>query len=156
MAYEEVTTFEPPPDTHTHLLIDAWYMARRIWQAARRRGWDVTGGLKSNRGMRVIEPDGTRWWVRVDEYAASLRADDFEPVLWPTQEGDKIVYAHLVQTWVRKLEPCQVLSGSLPRTLTWSTPAIGPPAAWMTPWSKLSAMLLSFGPSKSCLPTSRS
>jgi hypothetical protein len=22
MAYEEVTTFEPPPDTHTHLLID--------------------------------------------------------------------------------------------------------------------------------------
>lgn len=104
MAYEEVTTLEPPPDTHTHLLIDCWYMARRIW-----RGWDVTGELKSNRVMRVIAPDGTRRWVKVHEYAASLTADDFEEVLWPREEGDKAVYAHLVKTWVRKLGPCQVL-----------------------------------------------
>jgi len=112
MAYEEVTTFEPPPDSHTHLLVDCWYMARRIWRAARRRGWDVTGGLKSNRVMRVINPDGTRRWVKVREYAASLTADDFEEALWPTEEGDKasplralaqrVVYAHLVKTWVRK------------------------------------------------------
>lgn len=109
MAYEDVTTFEPPPDTHTHLLVDTWYMARRIWRAARRRGWDVTGGLSCNRVMRMIDPDGTRRWLRVDEYAAALTADDFEPVIWPTQEGDKVVYAHLVKTWVRKLGPCQVL-----------------------------------------------
>ena len=44
VTIEEVTTFEPPPDTHTHLLIDSWYMAKRIWRAARWRGWDVTGG----------------------------------------------------------------------------------------------------------------
>jgi hypothetical protein len=109
MAYEEVTTFEPPPDTHTHLLMDTWYMAKCIWRAARRRGWDVSGGLKGNRVMRVIDPDGTRRWVRADEYAAGLTTDDFIEVIWPTQEGDKVVYAHLVKTWVRKLGPCQVL-----------------------------------------------
>ena len=109
MAYEEVTSFEPSPDTHTHLLLDAWYMAKRIWRAARRRGWDVTGGLKANRVMRVIDPDGTRRWESVSKYAASLTRDDFEEVLWPTKEGDKLVYAHLVKTWVRGLGPCQVL-----------------------------------------------
>jgi hypothetical protein len=109
MAYEEVTTFEPPPSTHTHVLIDCWYMAKRIWRAARQRGWDVTGGLKSNRVLRMIEPDGRRRWMKVREYAASLTADDFEEVTWPTKEGDKVVYAHLVKTWVRKLGPCQVL-----------------------------------------------
>jgi len=109
MAYKEVTTFEPPPHTHTHLLIDCWYMAKRIWRTARQRGWDITGGLKSNRMMRVIDPDGTRRWVKVREYAASLSAADFEAVFWPTEEGDKVVYAHLVRTWVRKLGPCQVL-----------------------------------------------
>jgi hypothetical protein len=127
MAHEEVSTFEPPPDTHTHLLIDSWYMARRIWRAARRRDWDVTGGLKCNRVMRLIEPDGTRRWVRVDQYAAGLTADDFDPVLWPTAAGDKVVYAHLVNTWVRKLGPCQVLivkldpNDDLEHTRYWAT-----------------------------------
>jgi hypothetical protein len=127
MAYEEVTTFEPLPDTHTHLLIDSWYMAKHIWRAARQRGWDVTGGLRCNRVMRQIEPDGTRRWLRVDAYAATLTADDFEPVLWPTEEGDKVVYAHLVKTWVRKLGPCQVLivkldpDDDLEHTRYWAT-----------------------------------
>jgi len=109
MAYEEVSTFEPLPHTHTHLLVDSWYMARRIWRAARQRGWDVTGGLKSNRVMRLVNPDGRRRWLAVREYAATLTAEDFEAVVWPTQEGEKVVYAHLVRTWVRKLGPCQVL-----------------------------------------------
>jgi hypothetical protein len=127
MAYEEVTTFEPPPDTHTHLLMDSWYMAKRIWRAARQRGWDVTGGLKSNRVMRVIDPDGTRRWVPVRQYAAGLTPDDFEAVLWPTEEGDKVVYAHLVKTWVRGLGPCQVLivkpdpDDDLEQTRYWAT-----------------------------------
>jgi hypothetical protein len=127
MAYEEVTTFEPPPDTHTHLLIDAWYMAKRIWRAARERGWDVTGGLKSNRVMRVIDPNGTRRWVAARRYAAGLTADDFTPVVRPTEEGDKVVYAHLVKTWVRGLGPCQVLivkpdpDADLEHTRYWAT-----------------------------------
>jgi hypothetical protein len=109
LAYQEVTTFTPPPDTHTHLLMDSWYTAKRIWKAALARGWDVTAGLKSNRVMRWMDPDGTRPWLPAHKYAASLSADDFKPVIWPTQEGNKVVHAHLVQTWVRKLGPCQVL-----------------------------------------------
>lgn len=109
LAYQEVTTFTPPPGTHTHLLIDTWYLARRIWRAARVRGWDVTAGLKANRVMRRVDPDGTRHWVSVREYAAGLSADAFQEVLWPTEGGGKVVYAHLVRTWVRKLGPCQVL-----------------------------------------------
>ena len=109
MAYEDVTTFEPPTDTHTHLLADTWYMAKHIWKAARKRDWDVTGGIACNRIMRRIDPDGTRRWLRVDEYGASLEADEFDKVLWPRQEGEKHVYAHLVETWIRKLGPCQLL-----------------------------------------------
>ncbi len=109
MAYQTVTTFVPPPGTHTHLLVDTWYMAKRVWKAARQRGWDVTGGLKSNRVIRLVASDGTRQWRPVSSYAAGLRPDDFTPVSWPTQDGDKTVYAHLLKTWVRKLGPCQVL-----------------------------------------------
>jgi hypothetical protein len=109
LAYHDIITFEPPAATHTHLLTDSWYMARRIWRAARQRDWDVSGGLKSNRVMRLRATDGSHSWLEVRHYAATLSADDFQPVLWPTQEGDKQVYAHLVKTWVRKLGPCQVL-----------------------------------------------
>jgi hypothetical protein len=109
LAYQEVTTFEPAPDTQTHLLADSWYAARRIWRAALQRGWDMTTGLRSNRPMRLIEPDGSHRWLSVSQYAATLTADDFTAVAWPTQDGEKIVYAHLVKTWVRKLGPCQVL-----------------------------------------------
>jgi hypothetical protein len=111
MAYQEVTTFEPAPDTQTHLLTDscAARAARRIWRAALQRGWDVTCGLRSNRPMRLIEPDGSHRWLSVSEYAATLTADDFTAIAWPTQDNKKIVYAHLVKTWVRKLGPCQVL-----------------------------------------------
>ena len=45
----------------------------------------------------------------MDEYAAGLSGDDFTPVIWPTQEDEKVVYAHVVTTWVRGLGPCQVL-----------------------------------------------
>ncbi len=122
-----MATFELPPGTHTHVLIDCRYMAKRIWRAAQRRGWNVTGGLKSNRVMRLIDPDGTRRWVKVREYAADLTPEDFCEVLWPTEEGDKVVYAHLVKTWVRGLGPCQVLivkldpDDDLEHTRYWAT-----------------------------------
>jgi hypothetical protein len=109
LAYTAITTFEPPPDTHTHVLVDSWYLAKRIWRAARQRGWDISGGLKANRVMRLIAPDGTREWLAVRDYAARLTAADFTETVWPQEDGDKVVYAHLVKTWVRKLGPCQVL-----------------------------------------------
>lgn len=58
---------------------------------------------------------------------AGLTADDFDEVIWPTKEGDKVVYAHLVKTWVRKLGPCQILivkldpDGDLEHTHYWAT-----------------------------------
>lgn len=109
MAEDQIQTFEPPPDTHTHVVVDSWYLNKRIWHATQRRGWDITGGLKCNRSIRWVASDGQRAWMRIDTYAARLTADDFQPVVWPNQEGGQIVYAHLIRTRVRKLGACQVL-----------------------------------------------
>jgi len=109
LAVQAIHSFQPQPDAHTHVLTDAWYTNGRTWRAARQRGWDITGGLKSNRQLRGVGSDGQRQWLSLAEYAAGLRAADFQAVAWPTQEGGKTVYAHLVRTRVKKLGACQVL-----------------------------------------------
>lgn len=109
LAVQVIQTFQPQPDTHTHVLTDAWYTNRRTWRAAQERHWDFTGGLKANRQLRVVGADGQRGWQSLAAYAAGLEATDFEAVVWPTQDEDKTVYAHLVRTRVKKLGACQVL-----------------------------------------------
>lgn len=109
MAVQTIETFMPPADTQTHVLIDSWYVNKRVWRTARQRGWDLTGGLKSNRQLRQTAPDEQRIWVSVTDYAVSLPRDSFSPVVWPNQEGGEIVYGHLVRTKVKKLGACQVL-----------------------------------------------
>jgi hypothetical protein len=109
LAVHEIETFNPPPDTHTHVLADSWYVAKQVWRAVRQRGWDFTGGLKANRQLRISLADGQRMWQRVDQYAAGLAPDDFQPVFWPSQEGGRQVYGHLVRTRIKKLGACQVL-----------------------------------------------
>lgn len=109
MAISAIQTFEPPPETHTHVLVDTWYVAKQVWRAVRQRGWDMTGGLKCNRQLRITTADGERQWQRVDEYAANLASDDFQLVSWPSQEGGRQVYGHLVRTRIKKLGACQVL-----------------------------------------------
>lgn len=109
MTIHAIETFEPAPNTHTHLLVDSWYVAKQVWRAARQRGWDMTGGLKCNRGLRITTADGERQWQRVDDYAANLASDDFQAVVWPSQEGGRQVYGHLVRTRLKKLGACQVL-----------------------------------------------
>jgi len=109
MALQTIQTFEPSPDTATHVLMDSWYTNKRIWRACRQRSWDITAGLKSNRQVRTILPDGERVWRSVAEYAASLTAEDFQPVIWPNQEGGQLVYGHVLRTKVKKLGACQVL-----------------------------------------------
>lgn len=47
--------------------------------------------------------------MRVDDYAAELPNDAFQPVVWPNQEGGQMVYAYLIRTKVKKLGACQVL-----------------------------------------------
>lgn len=109
LAVEEIRRFEPVPGTHTHLLVDAWYHCRQVRRAARGRGWDVSGGLKSNRKMRFITEDGHRQWLTLAEYAATLKPEDWQQATWPAQQGGHTVYVHAIRTWVRKLGPTLVL-----------------------------------------------
>jgi hypothetical protein len=109
MAVEELEQFEPVPGTHTHVLVDSWYHCKRVRKAARNRGWDFSGGLKSNRKMRIIAQDGSRQWLSLSEYAATLEPEDWDEAIWPSQQGGHPVYVHAVRTWVRKLGPTLVL-----------------------------------------------
>jgi hypothetical protein len=117
LAEEQMCRFEPVAGTRTHVLMDSWYTCRRLWRLALARGWAITGGLKANRKMRVevakepgVQGAGSRMYVTLPQYAASLRAEAFTDVGWPHEDGTmRPVYAHLVKTFVRKLGPCQVL-----------------------------------------------
>jgi len=109
MAVEQIDTFEPVPDTRTHVLIDSWYHCKQVRRAAQKRGWQLSGALKSNRVMRLIAEDGTRMWIKLSAYAAGLKREDWSEVTWPSAEGGQKMYAHLVVTWVRKLGPTLLL-----------------------------------------------
>jgi hypothetical protein len=109
LALQSIEGFEPVPDTQTHLLIDSWYHCRQVRRAAQARGWDVSGGLKSNRIMRLMAEDGRREWLSVSQYAARLGRHEWQEVLWPSAQGGQTMYAHLVQTWIRKLGPTLLL-----------------------------------------------
>src|SRR5947209_4264667 len=80
----------PVAGTRTHVLAARWYAAKRLWRAARARGFLITTGLKANRSLRV--PDATTergWrWQRLDAYAAGLTADAFTLVDWPRHGDD--------------------------------------------------------------------
>ena len=109
MAVNQIEDFEPVEGTHTHVLIDSWYHCRRVRSAAHKRGWEVSGGLKSNRFMRLIHEDGNREWLKLSEYAAHLTREDWQEVTWPSEQGGQTVYAHRIVTWVRKLGPTLLL-----------------------------------------------
>jgi SRSO17 transposase len=106
-----ILTFEPVDGTLTHVLLDAWYTSKRIWRAARERGFLITSGLKCNRSLRVADPHSTRGWLwqRLDEYATQLTAEQYQKVTWPNQCEQREVYVHVVRTQVRKLYTCQVI-----------------------------------------------
>ena len=104
--------FRPLSGTLTHVLLDSWFSAKRIWKAARSRGFLITTGLKSNRSLRVADADSPRgWrWQRLSEYAATLTEADYQLMPWPSQgEEPRQVWVHVVSTRVRKLYRCQVV-----------------------------------------------
>jgi SRSO17 transposase len=107
-----IREFEPVADTRTHVLLDAWYSAKRIWKAARERGFEITTGLKSNRLVRIREK-GARagWqWLRLDAYAKRLSDKDYQQLAWPRQDGEgRMVLVHVVTTVVQKLGRLQLL-----------------------------------------------
>jgi hypothetical protein len=109
MAVEEIEQFEPVPGTQTHVLIDSWYHCKQVRRAAHKRGWEVSGGLKSNRVMRLKQADGSREWLKLSAYAAGLSREVWVEVTWPSAEGGQKVYAHLVSSWIRKLGPTLLL-----------------------------------------------
>jgi hypothetical protein len=109
LAEKVIQEFEPLPDTHTHVLIDSWYVNKRIWKAVKARQWDLTGGLKKNHKLRTTDVEGQLIWMAVADYAAELPEEAFQPVLWPNQDGGQTVYAFLIRTRVKKLGVCQVL-----------------------------------------------
>jgi hypothetical protein len=109
LTVQEIEQFQPVEGTQTHLLIDSWFHCRKVRRAAQKRGWEVSGGLKSNRTLRQINPDGSRTWCKLADYAATLKAEDWQQAGWPSQEGDRPVYVHTVQTWIRKLGPILLL-----------------------------------------------
>ena len=109
LAVAEIEQFEPPPETYTHVLIDSWFHCKRVRKAAQKRGFEVSGGLKSNRVMRLIAADGSREWISLSTYAARLTREDWQAVEWPSTEGGQKLYAHLLLTWIRKLGPTLLL-----------------------------------------------
>jgi hypothetical protein len=92
-------------DTQTHVLVDSWFHCKQVRKAAQKRNWNFSGGLKSNRVMRLIAEDGTREWLKLSEYATRLKREDWQEVTWPSEKGGQKMYAHLICTWVRKLGP---------------------------------------------------
>jgi len=90
--------------------IDSWFGCKRIWKAARDRGFLITSGLKCNRSLRIADPQrGGERWQRVDEYAASLSPEQYQKTYWPSQDEPREVYVHVVRTRVRKLYTCQLV-----------------------------------------------
>lgn len=109
LAVHQIEGFEPVVGTQTHVLIDNWYHCKQVRRAAQKRGWEVSGGLKSNRVMRRIAEDGSREWLKLSEYATGLGRADWQEVVWPSEQGGQKLYVHLVQTWIRKLGPTLLL-----------------------------------------------
>jgi hypothetical protein len=109
LAEQVIADFEPLPDTRTEVLIDSWYVNKRIWKAVKARHWDLTGGLKKNHKLRTIDVEGQPVWMEVADYAVELPNETFQPVIWPNQAGGQTVYAYLIRTKVKKLGACQVL-----------------------------------------------
>lgn len=109
LACQAIEQLAPVEGSHTHVLMDSWFHCKKVRRTAQKRGWDVSGGLKSNRIMRQVQADNRRTWPTLAAYAASLTAADWQAAHWPAQAGDRPVYVHTVTTWIRKLGPTRLL-----------------------------------------------
>jgi hypothetical protein len=103
LAVGRVLAFDAAKGTHTHVLVDSWYMNKSLYRAARQRGFAISGGIKKNRQIRVTSESGEQLQIALNEYAASLEAEDFELLDWPNEQGGRTIYGHLIQTHVKNL-----------------------------------------------------
>jgi hypothetical protein len=104
-----IRSFEPVAGTRTHVVLDSWYCAKCLWKAARQRGFAITTGMKSNRWLRIADPNEPRgWrWQRLSDYVASLDKSAYVEHTWP--RSGKTVFVHVVRTQGRTLYGCQVV-----------------------------------------------
>jgi hypothetical protein len=80
LAVKALESFESVAQTKTHVVVDSWYHCKAVRRVATKRGWDFSGGLKSNRRIRLMAADGSRGWLHLSEYAKSLKAEDWQEV----------------------------------------------------------------------------
>lgn len=71
-------SFTPVEGTRTHVLVDSWYHCQALRKTTRQRNFDLSGGLRNNRYLRVVREDGSREWVSLAKYGASLRESDWQ------------------------------------------------------------------------------
>ena len=113
MVINSINSFEPVAHTTTHVLVDSWFHCHALRKACRKRGWDLSGGLKANRKLRVVGEDGKLAWQGLNEYAASLSESDWQLSEWPSGSGsDEVgrqVYVHSVRTKIHKLGVTRVV-----------------------------------------------
>jgi len=102
-----IQALTPVPGTRTHILVDSWYTCHKVWRAALNRHFYITGGVRTNRWLRLPDPlhPGCKRKVRLSAYLAELEPEDFVMVPW----RGRLIAAHLVRTFIYKLGACQVL-----------------------------------------------
>ncbi len=88
LAVTEIEHFEPVEETRTHVLVDSWYHCKPVRKAAQTQGWHLSGGLKSNRVLRLVTEDGRREWLALSAYAARLKPEEWQILTWPSKQGD--------------------------------------------------------------------
>lgn len=110
LMIQQIQNFIPPSGTITHILLDSWYSAKKIWKAARDRGFHITTGLRCNRSLRIpCENDPKGWkWQKLSDYVASLPKSSYQLCSKPRNPEQK-VWVHVIDTRVKKLYRCKLV-----------------------------------------------
>jgi SRSO17 transposase len=81
-----------------------------MWKAVKARLGSDRRSEGQPQAARAGSETGTNGWLRLDDFAEGLSAlNPSKRCLWPSQEGEQRVWAHLIQTRIKKLGVCQVL-----------------------------------------------
>jgi len=105
-----IQNFTPLPGTMTHVLLDSWYSAKKIWKVARDRGFQITTGLKCNRSLRISCPNAAdgREWQQLTNYVTSLLKNAYQQFSWPRNPEHK-VWVHVIDTRIKSLYRCKLI-----------------------------------------------
>lgn len=110
LMIQQIQNFTSPLGTVTHVLLDSWYSAKKIWKAARDRGFQITTGVRCNRSLRIPcadDPKGWKW-QKLSEYVASLPKSAYQLCSKPRNPEQK-VWVHVIDTRIKKLYRCKII-----------------------------------------------